>query len=276
MRAVIHGSRYMLLCVLFFGIMIFRAPRSFAQYHVNGNITGTITDSSGAVVPGAKVSITNVANNVSFSTETNKDGIYLFSDVSPATYAVSATKQGFETCAANNVLLESADTRTFSCALTVGQVGETVTVNATALQLQSESVQVNSVVNSNQIAELPDNGRNFTNFLALEPGVAGVSFDANNSMNIFATQGVSVNGQRDQDNNALVEGVSSQRTRDNAATTAAPATDLIQEINVVAAGYLPEYSRASGAQIIVQLKSGIDKFHGSLYEYNKTPTTIRL
>lgn len=269
MRAAIHGSKYILLCVLFLGIMLFRAPRSFAQYHVNGNITGTITDGSGAVVPGVKVTITNIANKASFSTETNKDGVYLFSDVSPATYAVSATKQGFETCAANNVLLEPADTRTFSCALTVGQVGETVTVNATALQVQTESAQVNSVVNSNQIAELPDNGRNFTNFLALEPGVAGVSFDANNSMNIFATQGVSVNGQRDQDNNVLIEGVSSQRTRDNAATTAAPATDSIQEINVVAAGYLPEYSRASGAQIIVQLKSGTDKFHGSLYEYNK-------
>jgi Carboxypeptidase regulatory-like domain len=257
------------IVVTLIATVIFPTHSIYGQYHVNGTITGTITDTSGAVVPQAMVSIVNDANGIKTTTQTNGAGIYIFTDVSPATYTITAQKAGFQTCRGTDLLLQPSDTRTFSCALTVGQTAETVNVSASALQVQTESAQVNSVINSEQVAELPDNGRNFANFLALQPGVAGISFDANNSMNIFATQGIAVNGQRDEDNNILIEGVSSQRTRDNAATTAAPALDAIGEINIVAAGYMPEYSRASGAQIIVQLKSGTDKYHGSLYEYNQ-------
>jgi hypothetical protein len=242
---------------------------SYAQYHVNGAITGTITDPSGAVVAGVKVTATDIANNATQSTMTNSSGAYLFSDMPPVTYTITAAKEGFRTCEGTGLALEPSSTRTFSCALQVGQTSETVSISADALQVQTDTSQLNGVINSTQIEQLPDNGRNFANFLALEPGVAGISFDSFNSMNIFATQGVSVNGLRDSDNNILIEGVSSQRTRDNAATTAAPAIDAIGEINVVSTGYMPEYSRGAGAQIVVQMKSGTDRFHGSLYEYNQ-------
>ena len=242
---------------------------SYAQYHVNGTITGTITDPSGAVVAGVKVTVTNIATNATQSTMTNSSGAYLFSDMQPVTYTITAAKEGFRTCQGTGLALEPSATRTFSCALEVGQASETVSISADALQVQTDTSQLNGVINSTQIEQLPDNGRNFANFLALEPGVAGIGFDSFNSMNIFATQGVSVNGLRDSDNNILIEGVSSQRTRDNAATTAAPAIDAIGEINVVSTGYMPEYSRGAGAQIVVQLKSGTDKYHGSLYEYNQ-------
>lgn len=241
----------------------------FAQYHVNGTITGTITDPSGAIIAGVKVTATDTATNAAQSTTSNALGVYLFSDMAPATYTVTATKEGFRTCQGSGVVLEPSSTRTFSCALQVGQATETVSIAADALQVQTDTSQLNGVISSAQIEQLPDNGRNFANFLALEPGVAGIGFDNFNSMNIFATQGVSVNGLRDSDNNILIEGVSSQRTRDNAATTAAPALDAIGEINVVATGYMPEYSRGAGAQIVVQLKSGTDHYHGSLYEYNQ-------
>lgn len=242
---------------------------SFAQYHVNGTITGTVTDPSGAVVAGVRVTATDVATNTSQSTVTNASGVYLFSDMAPTTYTVTVTIEGFRTCEGRGVVLEPSSTRSFSCALQVGQATETVSVSAGALQVETDTSQLNSVINSTQIEQLPDNGRNFANFLALEPGVAGIGFDSFNSMNIFATQGVAVNGLRDSDNNILIEGVSSQRTRDNAATTAAPALDAIGEINIVSTGYMPEYSRGAGAQIVVQLKSGTDQYHGSLYEYNQ-------
>lgn len=241
----------------------------YAQYHVNGTITGTVTDPSGAVVSGVKVTATNTETNASQTTTTSTSGLYLFSDMSPANYTITAEKEGFRTCKGNGVILEPSSTRTFSCALQVGQATETVSVSAGALQVSTDTSQLNAVINATQIEQLPDNGRNFANFLALEPGVAGISFDGFNSMNIFATQGVSVNGLRDSDNNILIEGVSSQRTRDNAATTAAPAVDAIGEINIVSTGYMPEYSRGAGAQIVVQLKSGTDHYHGSLYEYNQ-------
>jgi hypothetical protein len=242
---------------------------SQAQYHVNGTITGVITDPSGAVVAGVKITVRDTATNTTQSTTTNASGVYLFSDMPPATYTLTAAKEGFRTCAGNGVVLEPSSTRTFSCALQVGEATETVSVTAGELQVETDTSQLNAVINSTQIEQLPNNGRNFANFLALEPGVEGIGFDAFNSMNIFATQGVSVNGLRDSDNNILIEGVSSQRTRDNAATTAAPAIDAIGEMNIVSTGYMPEYSRGAGAQIVVQLKSGTDHYHGSLYEYNQ-------
>jgi hypothetical protein len=242
---------------------------SYAQYHVNGTISGTITDPSGAAISGATVTATNTLNGTSQSTKTNPNGSYLFSDMAPATYSIKVENQGFQTCVTQGLVLDPAASRTFSCALQVGSTSQTVEVQGSALQVDTESAQLNSVINSQQVEQLPDNGRNFANFLALEPGVEGVNFSDFNSMNIFATQGVSVNGLRDSDNNILIEGVSSQRTRDNAATTAAPALDAIGEVNIVSTGYMPEYSRGAGAQIVVQLKSGTDQYHGSLYEYNQ-------
>jgi Carboxypeptidase regulatory-like domain len=264
-QVCVSAITFMLGVVMIFG----DATASHAQYHVNGTITGTVTDPSGAVVAGVKVTITNTATNASQSTTTSDAGVYIFSDMAPATYTVDASKEGFRTCRGEGLILEPSSSRTFSCSLQVGQATETVSVQAGALQVQTDTSQLNGVVSSTQIEQLPDNGRNFANFLALEPGVAGIGFDSFNSMNIFATQGVAVNGLRDSDNNILIEGVSSQRTRDNAATTAAPSVDAIGEINVVSTGYMPEYSRGAGAQIVVQLKSGTDHFHGSLYEYNQ-------
>ena len=255
--------------VLSLGLLLCFATTTFAQYHVNGSISGSITDASGAAVPGAKVTATNTQNRTNQSTTSTSSGEYLFSDMPPATYSITVQKEGFENCTGQGLMLDPGATRTFSCALKVGTANETVEVTAGALQVSEDTSQLNSVINSQQVEQLPDNGRNFANFLALEPGVAGINFSDFNSMNIFATQGVSVNGLRDSDNNILIEGVSSQRTRDNAAETAAPALDAIGEVNIISSGYMPEYSRGAGAQIIVQLKSGTNQYHGSLYEYNQ-------
>jgi Carboxypeptidase regulatory-like domain/TonB-dependent Receptor Plug Domain len=240
-----------------------------AQNTVNSTITGSVTDSSGAIVSGATVTATNTASNVSQKTTTTATGTYLFSDMLPATYTVRIEKEGFRPCEGTGILLEPGLTRTFNCTLQVGQVSQVVTIEAGALQVDTATSKVNAIISSEQVQELPVNGRNFANFLALQPGVAGINFSDFNSMNIFATQGVSVNGLRDQDNNILVDGVTSQRTRDNAATTAAPPIDAIGEINIVSSGYMPEYSRGAGAQIITQIKSGTSQWHGSLYEYNQ-------
>jgi outer membrane receptor protein involved in Fe transport len=242
---------------------------SSAQNTVNGTITGTVTDNSGAVVAEAKVTATNTQSHVAQTRTTNEAGIYVFTDLPPATYTVHIEKTGFRPCEATGMVLDPGLTRSFSCTLQVGSVNETVTIEAGALQVETTSSKASSVINSQQIQELPVNGRSMANFLAVAPGVAGINFGDFNSMNIFATQGVSVNGLRDQDNNILVDGVSSQRTRDNAAMTAQPPIDAIGEINIVSSGFMPEYSRGAGAQIITQLKSGTNQYHGSLYEYNQ-------
>jgi hypothetical protein len=261
-----HTARNLFVLIL---LGLISAALTPAQNTVNGTITGIITDSSGAVVAGATVTATNTANQVSQTTQTNTVGTYLFSDLLPAVYTVRVEKASFRACEGKGLVLDPGLTRSFSCVLEVGQITETVEVEAGALQVDTTTSKVSSVINSEQVQELPVNGRSMANFLALEPGVAGINFGDFNSMNIFATQGVSVNGLRDQDNNILVDGVSSQRTRDNAAMTAQPPIDAIGEINIVSSGYLPEYSRGAGAQIITQIRSGTNQYHGSLYEYNQ-------
>lgn len=250
-----------------FGLLL--SGTASAQNTVNGTITGTLTDHSGAVVADAKVTATNTATGVAQTRTSNEAGIYVFTDMPPASYTIHIEKTGFRPCEATGMLLDPGLTRTFSCVLEVGSVTETVTIEAGALQVETSSSKDSSVINSQQIQELPVNGRSMANFLALSPGVAGINFGDFNSMNIFATQGVSVNGLRDQDNNILVDGVSSQRTRDNAAMTAQPPIDAIGEISIITSGYMPEYSRGAGAQIITQIKSGTNQYHGSLYEYNQ-------
>ena len=240
-----------------------------AQNTVNGTITGIVTDNSGAVVVDANVTATNASTQITQTRTTNTAGLYLFADLAPAQYDIKISKTGFRTCESTGVTVDPGLTRTISCVLQVGSTTESVTVEAGSLQVDTTTSKINEVINAQQIEELPVNGRSMANFLALEPGVAGINFGDFNSMNIFATQGVSVNGLRDQDNNILVDGVSSQRTRDNAAMTAQPPIDAIGEINIVSSGYLPEYSRGAGAQIITQIRSGTSQYHGSLYEYNQ-------
>jgi hypothetical protein len=266
MKIVIYRWLTVFAVVVALGLLV---QPAHAQSQVNGTLTGTITDVSGAVVSGANVTATNKSTAVQQTTSTNNVGVYVFADMPPGTYELKVEKGGFQACVGAGIILDPAQTHSFSCSLKPGTATETVTVDASALQVDTGSSQVNGVINSTQTEELPVNGRNFANFLAVQPGVSGLSFDSMNSMNIFATQGVGVNGLRDEANNILVEGVTSTRTRDNAAETAAPTIDAIGEINIVTAGYMPEYSRGAGGQIIVQLKSGTDHYHGSLYEYNQ-------
>lgn len=263
------SKRWLPVAIWMVGLALLLIPPGYAQNQANGAITGTITDVSGGVVQDANVTLTNKSSNVGQTTSTNSVGVYIFSDIAPGTYDVKVEKPGFQACVGTGVVLDAAGTRTFNCSLKPGVATETVTVDAGALQVDSSAVQVNSVINSTQTEELPVNGRNFANFLAVQPGISGLSFDSMNSMNIFATQGLGVNGLRDEANNIQVEGVTSTRTRDNAAETAAPTIDAISEINIVSTGYMPEYSRGAGGQIIVQLKSGSQQYHGSLYEFNQ-------
>ena len=202
------GLRVLLLAVA--GLLV--SVSTQAQNTVNGTITGVVTDNSGAVVVDANVTATNVSTQIAQTRTTNTTGLYLFADLAPAQYDVKISKDGFRTCESKGVTLDPGLTRTISCVLQIGSTTESVTVEAGSLQVDTTTSKINEVINAQQIEELPVNGRSMANFLALEPGVAGINFGDFNSMNIFATQGVSVNGLRDQDNNILVDGVSSQRT----------------------------------------------------------------
>ncbi|PYV26296.1 MAG: hypothetical protein DMG27_07250, partial [Acidobacteria bacterium] len=241
---------------------------AFGQAQVLGKISGTITDSTGAVVPGAKVTITNKNTQQSYPSTTNDSGYYVVVNLPAGTYDVTTEKEGFERCTNADAHLDPAEAVQVNCALQVGQVTQTVEVSAAALSVQTEEAKVSRVINDTQIEEMPVNGRNFATLLALQPGVVqAFSFNSFQGMNLFATQDTHVNGLRGDSNNVQIEGSPSTRTRANGAIVAAPSIDAIGEINIVTTGYMPEYSRGAGGQILVQMKSGAQQYHGGAYEF---------
>jgi carboxypeptidase family protein len=244
------------------------AVRSFSQTQVYGTISGTLTDNSGAVIPDAKVTIANKETGQSQTTTTTNAGYYVVTNLPAGRYDVTAEKEGFQRCTNAGVTLDPAGSVQLSCVLQVGQVTQTVEVQAQALEVSTEEAKVSRVVNDTQIQEMPVNGRNFATLLALQPGVVqAFSFNSFQGMNLFATQDTHVNGLRGDANNVQIEGSPSTRTRANGAMVAAPSIDAIGEINIVTTGYMPEYSRGAGGQIVIQMKSGTNEYHGGAYEF---------
>ena len=255
-------------CIYFVLSMIILATLSLAQTQTYGTVSGTIQDPSGGVVPGAKVTATNKATGQTETSVTNGDGRYVLSNLPTGTYDVAAEKEGFARCVNAGVILNPASSVQLICQVKVGATTETVTVAAQALSVQTEDPKVSRVITDTQMQEMPVNGRNFASLLALQPGVqTEFAFNSFQSMNIFATEGTHVNGLRGDENNVQIDGSPSTRTRANGATTAAPSMDAIGEINIVTSGYMPEYARAGGGQLIVQMKSGTQNYHGSAFEY---------
>ena len=150
----------------------------------------------------------------------------------------------------------------------VGQVSQTVEVTASSVHVQTSSDKVSRLVDSTQMEQLPVNGRNFVSLLGLQPGVVqSFSFNSFQAMNEFASQCTQVNGLTGESNNILIDGAPSTRTRANGALIAMPSMDAISEVNIITTGYMPEYSRAAGGQMVVQMKSGTDQYHGDAYEF---------
>ena len=150
----------------------------------------------------------------------------------------------------------------------IGQVTQTVEVQAPTVQVQTTDSKVTRTVDSTQMTDLPVNGRNFVSLLGLQPGVVqSFSFNSFQAMSLFASQCTQVNGLTGESNNLLIDGTPSTRTRANGATVAMPSMDRFPECKHRTTGYMPEYSRAAGGQFAVNLKSGGDKYHGTVYEF---------
>ncbi|HEY6293611.1 MAG TPA: carboxypeptidase regulatory-like domain-containing protein [Terriglobia bacterium] len=243
----------------------------FAQTAVSGTISGVISDSSGAVIPDVSLTVTNAGTQLTRTTTTNPSGYYTIPSLPAGDYEVKAEKEGFQTCLNKSVHLDPAATLQVNCTLTVGQVTQTVEVTSSAVQVNVTDSRVSRTVDSTQMEELPVNGRNFVNLLGLQPGVVQSfsfnSFNGINGFSMFASQCTQVNGLTGESNALLIDGAPSTRTRANGATVAVPSMDAVSEVNIITTGYMPEYSRAAGGQMVVNLKSGTDQYHGDAYEF---------
>jgi Carboxypeptidase regulatory-like domain/TonB dependent receptor len=232
-----------------------------------GRVIGRVSDSTGAVVSGVTVTLVNDATGVSRNTKTNETGDYTFIEVTPATYHVEYTLQGFKKDVHTNVVLEVNQVLTLNATLQPGATQETVEVTSEAPLVDTTSTQLGAVVNDRAISQLPLNARDTYQFLQLQPGVTSTVGSGNQIVYGSDKAGsVSVNGGRGRANNFSVNGGDANDQFVNLPTVQ-PSPDSIQEFRVLTNTFDAEYGRNSGSVVNVITKSGTNALHGNLYEF---------
>jgi hypothetical protein len=233
-----------------------------------GSITGTVTDASGAVVGGAKVTLTNEGTAASLTTATGSDGSYRFSPVRIGNYKIEVAAQGFKTLTEIHVTVNVSSNLTRNFTLQTGAVTETVEVTSTAPLLQSQDASVGQVVDQKNVNDLPLNGRNFTFLAQLAAGVNSPQADTrgNASSGAFAA-----NGSRPAQNNYMLDGIDNNSDTvdflNGTNYVVLPPVDAIQEFKVQTTNFSAEFGRSGAAVLNATIKSGTNSFHGSAWEF---------
>lgn len=258
-------NRTMKIAAKWLAMVCILALAAFAQSD-NASISGIVKDPSGAVVTGATVTVTNESIGFERKTTTNESGFYTVPNIQPGFYTVTVEAPGFKKAESTRNRLEAAIPRQVNIDLAVGQVSESVTVEASAAQLNTESATVGKTVEQTQIQNLALNGRNPLFLAVLKPGVRRGS-----PMNGFSygldSGGLTINGGRSQDSLITFDGAVGIRTRANGTSIGTADADTVQEVQVLTANYSAEFGRSSAGQIRMVTKSGQKDFHGSFYEY---------
>lgn len=254
-------GRGVFLLVLIFTSLTVTLPAQFD----NGQISGFVRDPTQAVVTGATVMATNEGNGDPHSTTTNESGYYVFPNLVVASYTITVEVPGFKKFIQNGVKLNAAAKISVDAEMTVGQVTESVQVQSSSSQVQAESAQVGSTVESRQIQELTLNGRNPIFLALLKPGVRGGSIGSFAPDDV-TNGGFSINGGRSDEYVVMVDGAVATRTRSSGSILGAQNVDTVQEVQILTANYSAEYGRSSAGQIRFVTKSGTQMFHGSLVE----------
>lgn len=240
-----------------------------------GTILGTVTDPSGAVVAGAKVTVKNVGTGLERTTETSADGSYSLPELPIGTYTVTVTQPGFQTFVASDVAVTVASERRVDAAMKPGQVSSRVEVSADQLPLvETTSNVLGGVLTQNDVKDLPINGRDYTKLIFLNPGVAGSPDQITDSPGSFGE--FSMNGARGRSNNYLLDGTDMNDGYRNdpainqggvfATPSAILPIDAVSDMRVLS-NFEPEYGRNAGAVVNIVTKSGTNALHGDLFEY---------
>ena len=233
---------------------------SVAAQEVYARIQGTVTDASGGGVPGAEIRATNAQTGVSTTVTTEPDGKFQFLQLPVGRYEVSVNKSGFRTFTARNILLVLNQIYDLNAILEVGQVTESVQVEGNAVQVETTTTQLGTVVDAQKIVDLPLLGRNWVSLEQLAPGVVAGS-DRFGTVGAFAT-----NGSQGQQNSFLINGADSIDIDLNTPLVI-PSPDAIAEFNLIDSTINPEYGRNSGGILNAIIKSGTNAFHGSAFEF---------
>ena len=261
-----------LLCVFAFSLVA-NAQQSTAT------VVGEVTDPTGAVVVGAVVKITNTSTDTVRTTATDGSGVYTLPQIPVGTYSLSVEMTGFQSARVDSLILESSQTARHDFKLASGKVDEFLTVEGTATaMLQTENGAVGEVINAKKIEDLPLNGRNFVQLAQLIPGV---NTGTSGSITVRRARGavgstdpnggstaIQVNGQRDTQNRYSIDGIESM-DYDAFTYSFSTSVDAIAEFRVDTSSSGPDSGGAAGANVNQIIKSGGNKLHGTLYEFNR-------
>jgi len=240
----------------------------FAQFET-ASVLGYVRDSSGAVVPGATVSLVNQETKAQVTAQSNAQGAYEFTDVKIGQYQVTAKAAGFDISTTQPFTVTVNARQRVDVALKIGSNSETVTVDSAAALLETDSSERGQVIGTREVENLPLNGRAYADLAALVPGVRRNILE--NSTDSSRDASFNVNGQRSEFNNFLLDGLDNNAygTSNQGFSNQAipPSPDAISEFRVETDNYSAEYGRSAGAVINVSIRSGTNKFHGKAYDY---------
>ncbi|MFN7992097.1 MAG: TonB-dependent receptor [Bryobacteraceae bacterium] len=242
------------------------AVYAWAQ-QVTATITGRVTDPTGAAIAGAKISATSVERGTAYPTSTNADGYYNIPNLPVGTYNVRVETTGFQSATQSNVTLQLNQVAKMDFQLQVGNVQTTVEVSAAAPVLQTESTQLGQVIDSRTNTTLPLATRNYVQLTLLAPGSVHPDPSTFTNGQTTASSGRPyVNGNREQANNFILDGVDNNQVSDNLVGYA-PSVDAIQEFNEITQNAPAEFGNFMGGIVSTTLKSGTNQFHGDLFEF---------
>jgi Carboxypeptidase regulatory-like domain len=232
-------------------------------------LTGTVTDPSGAVIPNAKITITNTSTGESRTATSNGAGLFDFSGLNHGAYNMRVEAQGFTTYQKSNIVLNVAVTVQENAILQVGAGTQTVTVEADALHLQTETNEVSTVITGEQVSQIATNGRNMMSLTTLGTGVTNMLPAFNGVTAQGSSAEINFNGMRYDHNNWLIDGGEVYDRGSGGKLDVALSPDALAEFNVLASNYTPDYGISSGGTVSMVLKSGSQRFHGTLWEFNR-------
>jgi hypothetical protein len=242
---------------------IFVSPVAFAQD--TSSLSGTITDASGAVVANAKILIHSNDTRAERETTSSDSGSFTVPNLVPGSYNIRVEAQGFQTATLSDVKVDPNIGRRIDVSLKNGDTTTTVTVEASANTVQTESGAVGQLISQEQVKNIQLNGRNPLYLSQLEPGVVRTNSMA--AFNFGLDNGIMINGARSQESVITFDGAPMVRTRSNGTSVGVADVDSTSQVQVLTTSYPAEYGRTSGGQIRMVPKSGSTDFHGSAFEY---------
>src|ERR1700676_1655706 len=241
---------------------------SAAGQGLTGQVSGSVHDPAGKTIMGASVALVNAETGQSREANTNASGDFVFTEVLPGTFNLQAGMQGFKKFEQRGILLSASERLVLNpIGLEIGEVSDTVTVEATTPQLQTESSERSGLVDARQLGELSLKGRDYMGTLQLLPGVVDVNSTSREAPGSSTLQGLFFNGTRQGALSLTLDGIFCMDTGGGTGPYFEPSIDAVAEVKVLLTNYQAEYGRSSGGMITTVTKSGSRDFHGSAYSY---------